>query len=68
MRDTPRRQLATQLLGEDVGQWLQTRADTGMSSRRLATTLAEATGGTVSVSHEAIRQWLKTAPVEPKQA
>jgi len=66
MKDTPTTRLATVLLAQDVGEWLTTRREQGRNWYQLAADLSEATKGQVSVSHEAVRQWLMD--ITPTQA
>ncbi len=64
MRETVRQQLATSLLGEPVGEWLLARHRARCSYRTIAAELAEATGGHVCVTRQAIGLWRQTADKE----
>jgi len=66
MRETVRQQLATSILGEPVGDWILKRHRERCTYERIAAELAEATGGQVAVSKQAIHQWRKAA-TEGKQ-
>ena len=61
MPETDKQRLATILLGEPVGDWIRARHRARRSYERIAAELAEATGGQVAVSKQAIHQWRKAA-------
>lgn len=65
MRDTAATRLASHILGEPLDQWLTARRDAGATWQQLADQLAEATRGSVSVSHETVRQWLMADETRP---
>ena len=64
---TDKQRLATELLGTNVIDWIAERRARRESERpswtfdSIAAELADATGGAVQVSREAIRQWLAEA-------
>jgi len=57
---TDKQRLATILLGEPVHEWIGDRRADGHSWRDIAQMLTTATGGSVVVSHESVRQWAET--------
>jgi len=61
MRETVLQRLATSLLGEPVGPWILKRHRERCTYERIAAELAEATGGQVAVSKQAIHQWRQAA-------
>jgi hypothetical protein len=61
MPETVRQQLATSLLRRPVGEWILERHRAKCTYERIAAELAEATGGQVAVSKQAIHQWRKAA-------
>lgn len=68
MKTTPTTELASLLIGEDLGQWLAQRREQGRTWAGLAADLDDATNGKVQVSREAIRLWfLEPATQEPEQ-
>lgn len=58
---TAKQQLATQILGEPVHQWIANHRNGGASLFAIAVRLEQATGGAVTVSPETIRQWATVA-------
>jgi len=61
MQETVLQQLATSILGEPVGPWILKRHRARCTYEDIAAELAEATGGKVAVSKQAIHQWRKAA-------
>lgn len=55
MKTTPTTRLASLLLGQDLGEWLTTQRDRGLSWQEVADALTEATRGEVVVSDEWLR-------------
>ena len=64
MPETVRQQLATSLLGKPVKPWILTRHRSGNSYADIADELAEATGGHVCVTRQAIGLWRQAADKE----
>lgn len=56
---TPSQRLASHYLGQDVRAWINERRAEGVAWRWIARELAEATDGTVDVTHESVRSWAK---------
>ncbi len=48
---------ATMLLGQPVSGWIVARRTDGLSWRKIALALRDATGGQVDVTHETVRAW-----------
>ena len=57
MTKTSTQRLAEILLGQPLRKWIADRRAAGLSYDRIAVELHDRTGGQVSVSGEAIRQW-----------
>ena len=64
MPETVRQQLATSLLGTPVGEWILERHRARSSYQDIADELAEATGGHVCVTRQAIGLWRQAADKE----
>ena len=54
---TSTQRLAEILLGQSLEKWITERRAAGLSYDRMAVDLHDRTGGQVSVTGEAIRQW-----------
>jgi len=64
MPETDLQRLATIILGEPVEEWLLARHQARCSYRTIADELAEATGGQVRVTRQAICLWRQAADKE----
>jgi len=64
MPETDLQRLATIILGEPVEEWLLVRHRARSSYRTIADELAEATGGQVRVTRQAIGLWRQAADKE----
>jgi len=64
MPETDLQRLATIILGEPVEEWLLARHRARCSYRTIAAELAEATGGQVVVTRQAIGLWRQAADKE----
>lgn len=59
---TPLQRVADVLLreqGSDLTTFLRERSDLGVPATRIAAQLAEATGGEVDITDQAVRNWLR---------
>lgn len=61
MAPTPKQQLASVLLGENLDSYVATRRSTGRTWRLIARDIYEATNGQVDISHESLRGWYPDA-------
>jgi len=64
MPETVRQQLASSIIGEPVGPWILKRHRARCSYKDIAAELAEATGGQVRVTRQAIGLWRQAADKE----
>jgi len=64
MRETVRQQLASSLLHRPVGEWILERHRARKSYGDIAKELAEATGGQVRVTRQAIGLWRQAAAAD----
>ena len=64
MPETDKQRLATSLLRQPVGDWILVRHRSGRSYERIASELAQATGGQVAVTRQAIGLWRQAAADE----
>lgn len=57
MTATPKQQLASLLLGDDLETFVRDRRKAGLAWRIVARDLYEATAGKADITHETLRTW-----------
>ena len=58
---TDRAELAGNLVGQPIGDWIAERRAAGASWRQIARDLNAATGGRIRATHETVRNWSRPA-------